>query len=124
MRRLLDEIGSPFLKVTIDAVNLFHAGELPRMKEILDEAFALVGQDVVLRTPKIWTTTATRATRRPVKASWTTIVISPCCTDVGSRGPLLLHGLSECRYPAAWHSWAKRSPASPHQLPGNDTQAR
>ena len=47
-RRLLDEIGSPFLKVTIDAANLFHAGELPRMKEILDEAFALVGKDVVL----------------------------------------------------------------------------
>jgi len=47
-RQLLDEIGSPFLKVTIDAANLFHAGELPRMKEILDEAFALVGKDVVL----------------------------------------------------------------------------
>jgi sugar phosphate isomerase/epimerase len=47
-RRLLDEIGSPHLKVTIDPANLFHAGELPRMKEILDEAFALVGKDVVL----------------------------------------------------------------------------
>jgi sugar phosphate isomerase/epimerase len=47
-RRLLDEIASPFLKVTIDPANLFHAGELPRMREILDEAFALVGKDVVL----------------------------------------------------------------------------
>jgi sugar phosphate isomerase/epimerase len=47
-RRLLDEIGSPHLKVTMDPANLFHAGELPRMKEILDEAFALVGQDIVL----------------------------------------------------------------------------
>lgn len=47
-RRLLDEIGSPHLKVTIDPANLFHAGELPRMKEILDEAFALVGKDIVL----------------------------------------------------------------------------
>jgi Xylose isomerase-like TIM barrel len=47
-RRFLDEIGSPFLKVTIDPANLFHAGEMPRMKEILDEAFALVGKDVVL----------------------------------------------------------------------------
>jgi sugar phosphate isomerase/epimerase len=37
-RLLLDEIGSPFLKVTMDAANLFHAGELPRMREILDEA--------------------------------------------------------------------------------------
>lgn len=47
-RRLMDEIGSPFLKVTLDAANLFHAGELPRMSEILDEAFALIGKDVVL----------------------------------------------------------------------------
>src|ERR1035437_5836795 len=47
-RRLLDEIGSPHLKVTIDPANLFHAGELPRMKEMLDEAFALVGKDIVL----------------------------------------------------------------------------
>jgi sugar phosphate isomerase/epimerase len=47
-RRLLDEIGSPHLKVTMDPANLFHAGELPRMKEILDEAFSLVGKDIVL----------------------------------------------------------------------------
>src|SRR5438270_9341954 len=48
-RRLLDEIRSPHLKVTMDPANLFHAGELPRMTEILDEAFALVGKDIVLR---------------------------------------------------------------------------
>jgi sugar phosphate isomerase/epimerase len=47
-RRLLDEIASPHLKVTMDPANLFHAGELPRMQEILDEAFALVGKDIVL----------------------------------------------------------------------------
>jgi sugar phosphate isomerase/epimerase len=47
-RRLMDEIGSPFLKVTLDAANLFHTGELPRMSEILDEAFALLGKDIVL----------------------------------------------------------------------------
>jgi sugar phosphate isomerase/epimerase len=47
-RRLLDEIGSPHLKVTMDPANLFHKGELPRMKEILDEAFSLVGKEIVL----------------------------------------------------------------------------
>lgn len=47
-RRLLNEIGSPHLKVTMDPANLFHTGELPRMKEILDEAFSLVGKDIVL----------------------------------------------------------------------------
>jgi len=47
-RRLLDAIGSPHLKVVIDGANLFHAGELPRMAAILDEAFALLGEDIVL----------------------------------------------------------------------------
>lgn len=47
-RRLLDEIASPHLKITMDPANLFHTGELPRMKQILDEAFALLGKDIVL----------------------------------------------------------------------------
>ncbi|MBE0658296.1 MAG: sugar phosphate isomerase/epimerase [Bryobacteraceae bacterium] len=47
-RRLMDEIGSPHLKLTMDPANIFHSGELPRMKEILDEAFELVGKDIVL----------------------------------------------------------------------------
>jgi sugar phosphate isomerase/epimerase len=44
-RRLLDEIGSRHLKVTMDPANLFHKGELPRVKEILDGAFSLLGRD-------------------------------------------------------------------------------
>lgn len=47
-RRLLDEIGSPLLKVVMDGANTFHKGELPRMREILDEAFELLGEDVAL----------------------------------------------------------------------------
>lgn len=47
-RRLLDELRSPHVKVTIDGANLFHRGELPRMRAILDEAFDLLGQDIVL----------------------------------------------------------------------------
>ena len=33
-RRLMDEIGSPRLKVVMDGANVFHRGELPRMREI------------------------------------------------------------------------------------------
>jgi sugar phosphate isomerase/epimerase len=47
-RRLLDEMGSPNLKVTMDGANIYHAGELPRQREILDEAFALLGDDIAL----------------------------------------------------------------------------
>jgi sugar phosphate isomerase/epimerase len=47
-RRLIDEIRSPCLKVVIDGANLFHAGELPRMSEILDHAFDVLGDHIVL----------------------------------------------------------------------------
>jgi sugar phosphate isomerase/epimerase len=47
-RQLIDEVGSPHLKVTLDPANLFPAGTLPRMKEILEEAFASVGKHIAL----------------------------------------------------------------------------
>ena len=47
-RRLIDEVGSPTLKVLMDAANLFHAGDLDRMQDHLGEVFDLVGHDIVL----------------------------------------------------------------------------
>jgi sugar phosphate isomerase/epimerase len=47
-RRLIDEVGSPSLKVLMDAANLFHRGDLERMHAHLAEAFALLGNDIVL----------------------------------------------------------------------------
>ena len=47
-RQLLDEIRSPNLKIILDAANLVRPGEMPRMKEVLDEAFELLGGELVL----------------------------------------------------------------------------
>jgi sugar phosphate isomerase/epimerase len=47
-RRLLDEMKSPRLKIIMDPANLFHPGEIPRQREILEEAFDLLGADLVL----------------------------------------------------------------------------
>ncbi len=47
-RRLFDEMGSPRLKVVMDGANIFHSDELPRMQEMLDEAFALLGPDIAV----------------------------------------------------------------------------
>lgn len=47
-RRLLDEIRSPWLKVVMDPANIFHKDELPRMKEIIVEAFDLLGDSIAL----------------------------------------------------------------------------
>jgi sugar phosphate isomerase/epimerase len=47
-RRLLDEIGSPWLKVVIDPANLLHAVDIGRFRETLNEAFDWLGGDIVL----------------------------------------------------------------------------
>jgi sugar phosphate isomerase/epimerase len=47
-RRLLDEMGSPWLKIVIDPANLVGDCELARIGEILDEAFDWLGRDIVL----------------------------------------------------------------------------
>lgn len=47
-RKLLDEMRSPHLRVVMDAANLFHPGDLRRMQHIIDEAFDLLGGDMIL----------------------------------------------------------------------------
>jgi sugar phosphate isomerase/epimerase len=47
-RRLLDELKSPRLKIIIDGANIFQRGQLANMHQVLDEAFELLGVDIVL----------------------------------------------------------------------------
>ena len=49
-RRLMDTVGSPNLKMILDCANLFHTGEAHKenVREILEHAFALYGDDIVL----------------------------------------------------------------------------
>lgn len=94
-RRLLDEIGSPRLKVVMDAANLFHAGQLPRMREILDEAFGLLGGDILLAHAK----DLSRDGEAGHEAAGTGLLdydyYLARLRASGFRGPLILHGLAE-----------------------------
>jgi sugar phosphate isomerase/epimerase len=47
-RRLLDQVRSPQLKIVMDGANIFQHGQLPRMREVLDQAFELLGSDIAL----------------------------------------------------------------------------
>ncbi|MSU64104.1 MAG: sugar phosphate isomerase/epimerase [Pedosphaera sp.] len=98
-RRLMDEIGSPFLKVTFDAANLFHTGELPKMKEILDEAFALIGKDVVLAHAKDLDHDGDAGHLAAGKGKLDYDRYVSLLHHHRFRGPLLLHGLSEAQVP-------------------------
>jgi sugar phosphate isomerase/epimerase len=98
-RRLMDEVGSPYLKVTMDAANLFHAGELPQMSRILDEAFALVGKDIVMAHAKDLSHDGD-AGHEPAghgKLDYDRYI--SLLWAYGFKGPLLLHSLSEVQVP-------------------------
>ena len=100
-RRLIDEIGSPHLKVTMDAANLFHAGELAHMAEVLDNAFALVGNDIIVAHAK----DILKDGEAGQEAAGTGLLDYDRYLSLlhkqGFTGPLLLHGLPESKVPAS-----------------------
>jgi len=98
-RRLLDEIASPHLKVTIDGANIFHAGELPRMAEILDEAFALIGKDIALAHAKDLDHDGDAGHLPAGQGKLDYDRYLSLLAASGFRGPILLHGLSEAQVP-------------------------
>ncbi len=99
-RRLLDETGSPHLKVTMDPANIFHAGELPRMREMLDEAFALVGKDIVLAHAKDLDHDGDAGHKAAGQGVLDYDRYVRLLRSCDYKGPLLLHGLSEAQVPS------------------------
>jgi sugar phosphate isomerase/epimerase len=98
-RRLLDEIGSPHLKVNIDPANIFHAGELARMGEMIEEAFALVGRDIVLAHAKDLDHDGDAGHLPAGKGKLDYDRYVSLLHSCGFQGPILLHGLSEAQVP-------------------------
>ncbi len=98
-RRLLDEIGSPQLKITMDGANLFHAGELPRMTEVLGHAFDLVGRDIILAHAKDLSADGEAGHEAAGHGLLDYDHYLSLLHSHGFDGPLLLHGLSESQVP-------------------------
>ena len=94
-RRLLDEIGSPRLKVVMDAANIFHSGELPRMREMLDEAFALLGPDIALAHAKDLDHDGEAGHRPAGRGVLDYRQYLALLQRSGFTGALILHGLAE-----------------------------
>jgi sugar phosphate isomerase/epimerase len=98
-RRLLDEIGSPHLKVCMDGANLFHKGELPRMSEILDEAISLLAKDIVLAHAKDLDHDGDAGHLPAGHGRLDYDRYLRLLDASGFHGPLLLHGLSDSQVP-------------------------
>ena len=100
-RRLLDELKAPRLKIIMDAANLFRPGDLPRMKEILEQAFDLLGPDLVLAHAKELDVTG-RAGGLAIGSGlldWDLYLT--LLNRVNFAGPLILHGFNESQVAAS-----------------------
>jgi sugar phosphate isomerase/epimerase len=94
-RRLLDEMASPRLKVVIDASNLFPAGALQRQQLIMDHAFDLLGEEIVLAHAKDLAHDGAAGQRAAGTGLLDYDHYLSLLQSVGYRGPLLLHSLAE-----------------------------
>ena len=94
-RRLLDEIGSPYLKVVIDGANVFHTGELARMAEVLDTTFELLGKDIVLAHAKDLNHDGDAGHEPAGHGLLDYDRYVRLLKQAGYTGPLVLHGLNE-----------------------------
>jgi sugar phosphate isomerase/epimerase len=94
-RKLLDSFGSPRLKVVIDPANLFPAGSLPRMSEIIDDAFEVLGEAIVLAHAKDLTHDGEAGHAAAGKGVLDYDHYLRCLKKIGYDGPLIMHGLAE-----------------------------
>jgi sugar phosphate isomerase/epimerase len=98
-RRLLDEIGSPNLKVVMDGANLFHEGELKRMHEVLDEAFDLLGNDIAIAHAKDLRHDGDAGHEAAGTGMLDYDYYLASLKRCGFDGALIAHGLSEAQVP-------------------------
>ena len=94
-RRIIEQIGSPYLKVVMDGANIFHTGELPRMREILDEAFALLGEHIAFAHAKDLDRDGEAGHLAAGKGLLDYDQYLSLLNDVDPDIPIVLHGLSE-----------------------------
>jgi sugar phosphate isomerase/epimerase len=112
-RRMLDEVGSPRLKVVMDGANLFHAGELPAMAEILDEAFELLGADIALAHAKDLDRDGDAGNLPAGHGLLDYDRYLRLLRDSGYPGAVVLHGLDEAQAPGCVAFLAERIAALP-----------
>ncbi|MCB0085595.1 MAG: sugar phosphate isomerase/epimerase, partial [Caldilineaceae bacterium] len=98
-RRIIDEMGSPRLKVVIDGANIFHKGQLPHMTRVLTEAIELVGKDIVLAHAKDLDRDGDAGHLAAGTGLLDFDLYLQLLRESGYDGAIILHGLTEAQAP-------------------------
>ena len=110
-RRLLDEVASPHLQVVIDGANLFQAGQLARMRQVLDEAFDLLGHDIRMAHAKDLEKDGDAGHQAAGTGVLDYQYYLACLDRVGFEGSVILHSLEEAQVPVSRDYVQERLPS-------------
>ena len=96
-RRLLNQMQSPHLKVVMDPANIFHKGELARMRGMIDEAFVLLGDYIAIAHAKDLDRDGEAGHKAAGEGLLDYDQYLSWLDTIGFDAPLILHGLSEAQ---------------------------
>ena len=98
-QKLLAEMRSERLKIVIDPANLLPAGALPRQRQIIDEALALLADDVVMAHAKDLAQDGQAGDRAAGTGQLDFVYYLSKLQEIGFDGPLIMHGLTASEAP-------------------------
>lgn len=98
-REYLDTMGSPWLKIIMDGANLFRPRQVPDMRNVLAEAFDLLGGDIVLAHAKDFSLDGDLSFVAAGQGMLDFLYYIGLLEKSGYEGALIMHGLSEQQVP-------------------------
>jgi sugar phosphate isomerase/epimerase len=100
-RRLLDTFATPHLGIIMDGANLIAPDRMGEMHATLDEAFTLLGKDIILAHAKDLSLTA-QVFVAPGRGDFDFPYYFSLLRSHGYSGPVIMHGLSEAEVPESY----------------------
>jgi len=100
-RRLLDELQSSRVKIIMDGANLFHGPQIPNARAIWEDAFDMLGSEIVMAHAKDLTLAEKFSAAGKGDLDWDLYL--SLLQRVNFTGPLILHGLAEDEVASSVH---------------------
>jgi sugar phosphate isomerase/epimerase len=94
-RQLLDELHSSRVKIVLDPANFFHRGHVERIRETIEEAFQLLGTDIVMAHAKELAADGSTGTLAPGQGVLDWNYYFNTLAQMNFRRPIVMHGLTE-----------------------------
>jgi sugar phosphate isomerase/epimerase len=94
-RQLLDTLQSPRVKIVADPANLFHHGQVSRVRETMEELFQLLGPDIAMAHAKDLAADGATGNLAPGRGVMEWNYFFGALARMDFRGPIVMHGLPE-----------------------------